>query len=257
VRVWRYTTHTLASGGSPLAHSASLTLAAPGTFDKLGASVDISNDSTTIVAGAPGVTGTTGLTAVWIQPTTGWAGHMTPVKLLTAAVTQAGAAVGASVAINGDASTIVVGAPWYDLYIADQGVAFVYRRASSGWAGTPSGSVATLAEAAATAGVQDGFGSSVGISSDASRIVAGAPTASDSSGNGALIAEGRVFSFERPAGNWYGLRNATEALYAANEVANARYGQGLDMDDGTSVVIGAPGVSTPVVVGGKVELFTR
>ncbi|PJB64894.1 MAG: hypothetical protein CO094_11335, partial [Anaerolineae bacterium CG_4_9_14_3_um_filter_57_17] len=77
--------------------------------------------------------------------------------------------LGYTVAISGDGNTLVVGAPWGDGAIANQGAAYVFTKPGGGW-GTTSTYTAKLTNSE-NGQAYDWFGSSVAISADGNTIV--------------------------------------------------------------------------------------
>ena len=182
--------------------TAKLTVPGPGAGDLLGISVAISNDGTTIVAGAQGATvaGRPGQGAVYVfhRPAGGWRGER-PAAKLTAAPGAAEQYFGTSVGISGDGSTIVAGADQATVEgTFQQGAAYVFGRPAHGWAtgARPQHQRAELS--AANGGQSDYLGYSVAISGDGSTILAGAPFAAVAS----LGGQGAVYAFTRPGGGW-------------------------------------------------------
>ena len=105
--------------------------------DELGASVDIAPGGGSIVAGAPGQGGGVGAAYLFIRPNSGWSGigsligGASAVKLV-ADEENDGAGFGSSVAVEDN--TVVVAAPRADYQLRSaHGVAYVFRRPSSGW----------------------------------------------------------------------------------------------------------------------------
>jgi FG-GAP repeat len=132
-------------------------------YDQFGYSVAISGN--TVVVGAPGTSGglENGTVYVFEKPTSGWA-NMTQTAELTASSEGGGTQLGYSVAISGN--TIVAGAPDSNI---GTGAAYVFVEPTDGWT-----NMTQTAELLASDGdLNDGFGTSVGISG--STIVVGSP----------------------------------------------------------------------------------
>src|SRR5204862_1137291 len=103
-----------------------------------------------------------------------------------------GDALGSSVAISADGSTITAGAPHKP---SGAGAAYVFVRPGGGWSG-PAEQAATLT--AADGAANDGLGSSIAISADGSTIAAGATEATV----GANFGQGAAYVFVKPGGGW-------------------------------------------------------
>src|SRR5258708_4591733 len=152
-------------------------LTAAGVPDALPISIAITEDGSTLVAGAAFATISgnlqQGAAFVFVRPATGWATATQTAKLL-ASDGAASANFGWSVAISSDGSAIVVAAFFSGAY--------VFARPRVGWA--------NATERAKLTGPNpfDSFGPSLAASGDGSTVVAGAP------------GEGSAYLFLRPAG---------------------------------------------------------
>ncbi len=155
--------------------------------DHLGDAVSISDDGSTIVAGAPKVSTYTGAAYVFVKPGGGWATTNTPTATLTNSSGANYDQMGNTVAISGDGSTIAVGA-FAAPGASGKGVVYVFVKSGS-WTttGTPS---ATLTNSVGANNDQLGY--AVAINSDGSTIVAGAPGVASNSG--------ATFVFVKPGG---------------------------------------------------------
>jgi hypothetical protein len=81
--------------------------------------------------------------------------------------------------------------------------------------------------------VGDGLGSSVAISADGSKVVAGAPHS--------LSGSGAAYVFARPAGGWSGATEQLATLTASDAAANDLLGSSIAISgDGSTVAAGAP-----------------
>src|SRR5262249_12368990 len=137
---------------NPLHETAKLTASGGVASSQLGASVAITGDGSTVVAGAPTRSG--GAAYVYEKPVAGWASTSTFNAKLTAADGAALDDPGVSVAISSDASPVVAGDP-----IAS--AAYVYEKPVAGWAST-----STFNAKLTDSDPNDGLGYSVVISSD-------------------------------------------------------------------------------------------
>jgi hypothetical protein len=164
------------SGGS-WAQSAELTASDGGANDQLGYSVGLSGDGSAAVAGAPYRSGSQGAVYVFSDSGGSWAQSAE----LTASDGVTDDELGNSVALSGDGSTVVAGAPDHTVSNnSDQGAAYVFSNSGGSWAQS--------AELTASDGAaNDQLGSSVGVSGDGSTVVAGAPdhTVGNNSNQGA------------------------------------------------------------------------
>lgn len=147
-------------------------------LDGLGYSVSASGDGSTIVVGAPiddFPSSTKGHAYVFSEPAGGWTGPapLNETVELESSDGAAGDHFGYRVGTSADGRTIAVGA-----YTANsnQGAAYVFAEPGNGWSGSsPLAESVKLAVSNGAAG--DQFGKSVGISSDGTVIVTGAPDA--------------------------------------------------------------------------------
>ena len=117
---------------------------------------------------------------------------------------------GTSVAVQGD--TIVVGAPYYDLFGAssDEGVAFVFRKPVGGWSGTLAPSARLQASNPNPFGANEHVGIAVALDGDV--IAVGADSYELVS---AASDEGAVFVYRKPVGGWSGTLTESARLQAA------------------------------------------
>src|SRR5205085_5623855 len=102
--------------------------------DGLGNSVAISADGSKVVAGAPHKPSGSGAAYVFTRPGGGWSGATEQTAKLTASDGAANDLLGASMAISGDGSTVVVGAP--EATVGGhfgQGAAYVFVQPGLGW----------------------------------------------------------------------------------------------------------------------------
>ncbi len=207
----------------------------------LGASVAISSDGSTIVAGAENATATNqiqGAAYVFVKPASGWAAA-TQTTMLVASDGQYDYFVGASVAINSNGSVIVAGAPANAASPATPGAAYVFLEPANGWpAGQTINETAKLTASNQQAGNE--FGGSVAISADGNTIAANAPTETVNSNSN----QGALYVFVKN-GAW---ASATETakLTASDGTENSNLAGGVSVNsNGTTIVAGtAPFDST-------------
>jgi hypothetical protein len=142
-----------------------------GEFEELlGASVALSGNGWTVVAGAP-FRSAGGAAFVFVRPPSGWA-NATHTARLQASDGAADDRLGASVAVSEDGRTVVAGAPNNAAGGTERGAAYLYRRPESGWATTS----AFDAKLAASDGMDyDYLARSVALSGNGAIAVAGVP----------------------------------------------------------------------------------
>jgi hypothetical protein len=161
---------------------------------------------------------------------------------LTASDGAANDFFGISVAISGD--TAVVGSYQSDVGSnVDQGAAYVFVKAASGWGGA----LKETAKLTASDGApQDWFGYSVSIAGDT--IAVGAPNAA----NG-----GAVYVFSRPASGWAGSLTETARLTTSDPGTFKEFGQSV-ATSGDVVLSAAPDVGVGANFSqGAAYLFVR
>ncbi|HSZ70739.1 MAG TPA: hypothetical protein VK756_10295 [Solirubrobacteraceae bacterium] len=142
---------------------------------------------------------------------------------------------GQSVALAGNGSTAVVGAPTAS---GEAGAVWVYTRTASGWA--------EQAMLTPTSGEEVGkgeFGTSVAVSADGNTVLVGAPAAAGS---------GAVWAFKRSGSSW---TQDGEEITGAEVSAGDQFGRSVALSaNGEDAVVGAPGDSSEA---GAVWAFAR
>ena len=242
---------------------AKLTASDGATNDYLGYSVAISGE--TIVAGAPNAHDYQGAAYVFVKPAGGWA-NMTESAELTASDKHA--AMGASVAINGD--NVVVGSPGED----QAGAAYMFEKPAGGWT-----SVAPIAKLTPIQrSTYDAFASCIAMSGNmvvvgggrnkvyvfvepaggwanmtqsATLIVPNGSTAFSVATNGSTVvtgypyatigsnyAQGAAYVFVKPPSGWINMSQAA-TLTASDGAANSWFGYSVAIN-GNLIVTGAP-----------------
>ena len=157
---------------------------------------------------------------------------------LTASGGVAGEVLGSAVAVSGDGSTIVAGAPGGASDPTDPGAVYVFTRPAGGWSdGTQT---AKLTASGGAAGDQLGY--SVAISSDGSTIVAGARHVN--------LKTGAAYVFVKPGSAWANTAtaNATLTVNGGNDGDNFGWSVAVS-GDGSTVVAGAPDANTDAGAG--------
>lgn len=233
------------------AQSTPLTAAAGAAGDRLGFSVALSANGSTIVAGAPSATisghAQQGAVYVFVRRA-GRRAQVTQTTRLTVPGGGAGDLLGISVAVSGDGSTIVAGAQ--DASVsgrAGQGAAYVFRRPARGWS-----SVRPAAELTASKGAAgDSLGTSVGISASGATIAAGAEQATVAGD----FQQGAVYMFARPIDGWGSgaqLQHQVAELTASNGGQSDYLGYSVSVSaDGSTIIAGAPFAAVSSSLGGQ------
>ena len=215
--------------------------------DVFGTSVAISPDGKTVVVGATShsVSSTkqnVGAAFVFVEPAGGWAttSSYTPTAQLSASDGLTGDSFGSSVAINGAANTIVVGAPQLASDALEGGAVYIFQEnPKTGWK-TTAHFVAKLT--ASNGGPGHYLGTSVAI--DGNTVVAGAPYASAGTTTDVLCTQcGVTYVFVRGT-NWT-TGTETAQLYALDGAADDALGTSVAIS-----LIKVSGVSVSIVVAG-------
>jgi len=219
------------------------TLTAPGS-QGLGFSVSISSDGSTVAAGALNGTGEefVGVVYVFARPGDSWASENEDALLLASDGESSGQALGWSVSVSGNGSTVVAGASASTIINSSvTGAAYVFDEPSGGWTGGDSAPQYEDAKLVASDGqADDDLGFSVAVSRDGSTVAAGAPQF-DPSGVGA------AYVFVKPSGGWAGGAASPQteiAKLVASDVTEADpglFGFSVGVNGyGSAVAAGAP-----------------
>ena len=200
-----------------------------GTQD-FGESVALSSDSSTIVVSDSRREYDTGAAYVFERSGDGWRSQ----QRLIPADAERGSNVAESLAVSDDGRTVVVGAP--SIGGADEtpternGSAYVFERSDGRWD--------RQAKLTAEADSEHLFGISTAISGDSSTLLIADP--------GRNADAGVAYVFEQSNESW----NRRATLTADDGNDQDRFGTGLSIsEDGSTIVIGAPGVESPDVTG--------
>jgi hypothetical protein len=241
---------TSGTGWANATETATLSAVNGGAYDYLGFSVAVSNDGSTIVAGAPHNEPShsgSGAAYVFVRPPTGWAERTSTAELT--ASSGGPDWFGSSIAISGDGSTVAVGSPQATIEGHEgQGAAYVFERPGSWGSGIqPQHEAAklTASDGAASDGLGgDNGGNAIAVSSDGSTVAAGAATATASGCPGECVfGPGAVYVFVKPALGWgSGIQPQHEAakLTASDGQGEDRFGDAVTISgDGSTVVAGA------------------
>jgi len=227
-------------------YTAKLTASDQALDDRLGYSVAVSSDGSTVVAGAFGKDSYTGAAYVYAKPGGGWMGAITQNAKLTASDGVANDNLGYSVAVSSDGSTIVVGASGDD---SGAGAAYVYVKPGGGWANATEGAKLTASDRA----VGDAFGRAVTVNSDGSVVVAGAMNADPDS----LSSAGAAYVYVKPGGGWV---DATEGakLTASVKAASDFFGCSVAVSlNASTIVVGANGADPGGISAGAAYVFSN
>ncbi len=246
------------SGGwteGPLTQTSKFTTSTGTVWDNFGKSVAINTNAATSVATA--VVGSPynqlqpnqlkGAAFVFVEPSGGWTASMTPSATLLASDGHTADEFG-FVAISGDSTTIVVGAPWNlgNAKASLEGAAYVFVEPSGGWSGT----LKQTGKLTASDGKQPNyFGNVVAISSDNSTIVVGAPNYTIKPPVPSL---GAAYVFFQPSGGW---ASASEAASVTGKTTGFFFGSGMAVNSGT-MVIGTPGSAVNGYNSGEADVFS-
>jgi hypothetical protein len=240
-----------ATGWANATETGTLSAANGGAYDYLGSSVAVSNDGSTIVAGAPHSNPSqpgAGAAYVFVRPPTGWAERPSTAELTASSGGQDW--TGSSIAISGDGSTVAVGSPQATIEGHEaQGAAYVFARPGGGWGNgeQPQHQTAklTASDGAASDGLGgDNGGNAIAVSSDGSTVAAGAATATASGCPGeCLFGPGAVYVFVKRVSGWGSgeqPQHETAKLTASDGQGNDRFGDAVTISgDGSTVVAGA------------------
>ncbi len=231
-------------GWVDMTQTAKLTASDGGITNWFGNSVGINSDGSTIVAGAysagSGANSYPGAAYVFVMPGGGWV-NATQTAKLTASDGASGDGLGYSVGVGSDGSTIVAGTPNATVGSNHyQGAAYVFVKPGGGWANATQTAKLTASDGAA----YDAFGTSVGVSSDGSTIVAGAPQPGDISSLPSIVpGRGAAYVFVKPGGGWATMAQTAE-LTASDGVGGDALGWSVGVSgDGNTIVAGAPNAS--------------
>ncbi len=230
------------SGGwSSMTQTSKFTTATGTVWSNFGKSVAI--NANTAVVGAPyyqlSANQLRGAAFVFVEPKPGWPLNMMPTARLLASDGATGDEFG-YVAISGDSSTIVAGAPWNNALNAgkggQEGAAYVFAEPQSGWVNMTQSAKLTASDG----NRPNYFGNAVAISSDNSTIVVGAPNYRTVTPP--KISEGAAYVFWEPSGGWAGCTGScsNEAASATTGTAYDLFGTGMAVNNGI-MMSGTPG----------------
>lgn len=213
--------------GSTWTQEAILKANTPATAGYFGFSVAITGSGDRVAIGAYGADGSiasSGTLYIFNRSGTTW----TQEARFAAGSLNANDQFGYCVAIDSTGDRVAVGAPMNDLNASDGGVVFIFKRNVTTWT-----QEARIVPSEINTNIQ--FGTSLDITSDGSRIVAGAPFLVA----GSITANGRAYVFVRSGTTW------SQEQIIANSDAPAtydNYGSKVAISgDGTRLVVGCLG----------------
>ena len=149
---------------------------------------------------------------------------------------------GSSVAIDDNASTIVVGSTGGHLSVAANGAAYIFTKPATGWTDADTDDAVAVTSTVAGNDAGKMVGSPVVISADGSTVAIGAPLR-DRNGSGD-DKEGGVLVFVKPNTGWAAAAAATATLRTdgTDSFAGARTGSSVDINaDGSLIVASQAG----------------
>jgi hypothetical protein len=221
-------------------------------FESFGRSVSLSGTGTTLAVGAPWDIANTLLQTGTVHVFTYDAGLSSWqwLKSLNTNIPEFTDGFGKSVAISSDGSSMVAGAPRYDMGLADTtdyGAVQVFRGTPATWAVTPQGFLMSPDPQE----VDDEYGSAVAINADGTLIVVGAPLRNGDPA-GPTIDAGAVYYYQynNATTNW----DLVQSLYGSQ--INGHFGDSVALaGDGSMLAVGAPGEPGNAASDGKVYLY--
>lgn len=215
----------------------------------LGASVALSSDGATLVAGAP-VSGGPGSALLFERCPSGWErGQVPSAELIPGEAGGEEDRCGASVGMSSDGSVVAVGCPGDESGgVGGSGAVFV-RGEGTAW---PSDSAVAARLVATDAREGSAFGAAVAVSRDGRTIAVGAPGGPTSGG---VIGTGRVYVYEMGE-TWAGIQRDTARLRA--DGLPSRLGVSVALSaDGARLAAGAWGPGHGGRDAGAVYVFSR
>jgi hypothetical protein len=240
-----------AGGWSTGTQTAKLTVSSGAAGDNLGYSVAISNDGSTIVAGARHVTVNANLNAgavyAFVKPGSAWAPTATPNATLTVNGGAIADNFGWSVAVSGDGSTVVAGAPDAGSFL---GAGYVFTRGPT-WGSETQAATLTPRFRIGDPDPATQLGWSSAISEDGSTIVLGA---SGNEANGFSGGQGGAYVYVRSGASWSGTPTETGRLTASDGGMHDLLGTAVaTSSDGSTVIAGTESTVNP----GAVYVFVK
>jgi len=181
--------------------------------------VAVSGD--TIAVGTPGTFGSEGTVYVFVKPSGGWRGNLTPTATLVASNGKFGDQLGISVAVSGD--TVVAGANGDNQY---SGAVYVFVKPAGGWK-----DMTETAELTTPNSLDLGW--SVAVCGN--RILGGAFYTTV----GTNQLQGAAYLYVRPRSGWKTTQKFNAELTSSDGMPNDEFGASVGIG-GTTAVAGAP-----------------
>ncbi|WP_455381595.1 hypothetical protein, partial [Salinispira pacifica] len=217
--------------------------------DRFGEVVSVSSDGSTVAVGAPAASSpgikAHGAVFIFTRPADGWPAKVIgPTARLQFNSPDTGDRMGHAVAVSGDGSIVVVGAPSRR---NGQGAAVYYVRPAGGWSADTGESQRSLLFSSLELADGDRYGYSVAVAADASVVVVGAPGKKST---------GEVVMVERPKEGWTEPKAFTVSTvpwegYDLN--GRKRFGKSLAVvPDGSAVLFGLDSADPAVGAVGKI-----
>lgn len=204
-----------------------------------GRAVEVSQDGTVVIVGAPGANGSSGAIYVFTQSTPGsW--ESPRIDTLTVGSFGKLGQLGYALGVSAAADVIVAGAPWLNNFA---GVVYTFVRGSDGVWG-PGASLSLLETPPAGSSI----GENIGVSADGFTIVVGAQNFDSF--------RGAAFMFKRSsAAEWTFVQELTLPAEVAATSDLKYFGDSVSMSSSAfTVVVGAPGSDSNR---GRTFVFTR
>jgi hypothetical protein len=244
------------ASSTPLVPLARLTCWLGANANQMGAAVSISADGKTIAAGAPTATFAherEGAVYVYVKPYTGWVNSTENQRITLNFEAKPYNGFGDSVALSADATTMVIGMPYYGG--PGTGSAYVFTGFNN-W-----GTLSQETKLVATDSTgSTKFGGTVAINADGSTIAVSASGCTrgffcgDFPGNG----PGAVYMYTRPDTGWYSSTPRTQnaKLTSSMATSNNRLGTGVALNT-AGTVLAATDSTISWTAPGAVNVYMR
>ncbi len=207
-------TSTIAQASGGFSYTSTLTASDGAAGDNFGYNPSISADGTRMAIGAIGVNSYEGAVYVYRNENNTWVFE----QKIVASDGAAFGFFGLPVVMSADGTTLIVGSPGAS---SSMGAVYEYTRTGTTWGGE------TILTASNGAG-GDGFGASLALSEDNTRLVVGATSA--------LSYEGKAYAYTRSGGAW----TDEQEILGVDTNSGDNFGGALMSDDGTKLILSAP-----------------
>ncbi len=155
---------------------------------------------------------------------------------------------GASVAMSGNGTKIVVGAVYEDTGASNAGAAYVFVYSGGSW-----GQEAKLQAHDASSGGDAELGWKVAMNNDGTKVVVGAPYHDLNASDGAATNAGAAYVFAYSGGSW----SEQAKIQASDIAAGDLFGYCVDINsDGTKIVVGSEESDTGGSAAGAAYVYT-